>query len=221
MSAIGNGKGMGFYSDRGPQSGWVRALGCSCGNSYPQFPNASILGMRNLLCMCGFSYYLNNDFLRFRLLSCPSSNLLSPISDSPSPAFHLSWFPAGKMYILLFLPIPWLLSSVGSFPVQQPWPYLQFLPFPPLQLTLSVTSVHFPLHPPKASHASCWICCHFFPCSSYSYVQLPLLWPPLCMPPYRKLQCFLCYTIHVVHHHVCRNTFILSVWWSVKYDHAL
>lgn len=116
MSAIGNGKGMGFCSDRGLQSScWVRVLGCSCGNSYPQFPNASILGMRNLLHLCDFSYYLNADFPRFPPPSCPSSNLLSPISVPPPLHFISTGFLLGRMHILLFLPIPSLLSRCWQF----------------------------------------------------------------------------------------------------------
>lgn len=185
MPAIGNGKGMGFCSEGGPQSSWVRLLGCSFSNSYPQFPNTSILGMRNLLHLCDFSYYLNADFLRFPPPSCPPALLTISYLWFPLP-YISSWLVSCwvKCTSSSFFPFPPFSPTAGSFPVQQPWPYLRFLPFPPLQLTLSVNSTRFPLlHPPKADHASCWICCHFFPC----WLQSLLFWSLSCVPPCRKL----------------------------------
>lgn len=113
VSAIGNGKGMGFCGDGGPQSSWVRVPGCSSGNSYPHFPDASILGMRNLLHLCDFSHYLNTDFLRSPPPSYPSSSLLFLV---PPPLHFISTgFLLGKMHTLLFLPIPSLLSHCWQF----------------------------------------------------------------------------------------------------------
>lgn len=145
----------------------VAEVECNHGDSYLHFPSVSVLDVRNLFHQCDFSYCLNADFLRLPPPSCPPallpvSYLWFPLPCISSQLFSC-WVKCTSSFFFLFPPSS---PTAGSFPVQQPWPYLQFLPFPPLQLTLSVNSARFPLlNPPKAGHASCRVCCHFFPCS--------------------------------------------------------
>lgn len=141
----------------------VAEVECNHGDSYLHFPNVSVLVMRNLFHHCDFSYCLNAYFLRLPPPSCsPSVSYLWFSLPCISSQLFSCWVKCTSSFFFLFPPSS---PTAGSFPVQQPWPYLQFLPFPPLQLTLLVNSARFLLlHPPKASHASCWLHCHFFPC---------------------------------------------------------
>lgn len=92
-------------------------LGCSCGNSCLQFPNASVLGMRNLLHLCNFTYYFNSDFLRFSLpyFQSPVSNLWFPLACI-SPQWVSCWVKYTSSSSFPFPPFShcWQLSNIAT-----------------------------------------------------------------------------------------------------------
>lgn len=160
MSALRKRKGIDFCSDGSAQSSWsgvqpcwflLAFSKCVCfrhEESLPSVISATALMLTSWVFLLHPALLLVS-YLWFSL-PCITSQLLS------------CWVKCTSSFFFLFPPSS---PTAGSFPVQQPWPYLQFLPFPPLQLTLLVNSALFLLlHPPKAGHTSCRVCCHFFPC---------------------------------------------------------